>query len=68
MMTLAIHLIVQTAATAVQTLNAFGVFGHEHQTAVATVIGVLQGGAGSLAHHFNTDGTPQEIPFLRKQP
>lgn len=62
-MKLSTNMIAQALALIVQGANQFaGIIPAKYNATVALVVGVAQLIGAYLAHHSNTDGTPQSVP------
>jgi hypothetical protein len=63
------QVILQAIATASQVFNAYGAFvPAKYQALIAGVLGGLQVLIGTIAHFYNTDGTPQGTPLPASAP
>jgi hypothetical protein len=62
-------MILQTIASIAQVFNAYGAFlPAKYQALGAGVLGGLQLLVGTLAHFYNTDGSPQGTPLPTPAP
>ena len=64
-MTKNINLFIQGVASISQLVNQFGgLIPHEYVPYVTGGLTALQAVVGIVAHHYNTDGTPQVVAFI----
>lgn len=64
-MTRKVHIIIQVSLLALQVLNAVApILQGNAKVYALTAISFIEGAVGIINHAFNTDGTPQSVPFV----